>query len=373
MTPAPRKPAPFEVGAVKVAARKPPTARCPGWYWRAVVYEDGQERTVWVGRASREEAIATVSALVAEGRHHASAQDGIAPTDITTVELLLRAWFGAIEDRGDLRPATVSTYKGHARRLVQSMGTVRLDRVSKLTPEQHRDRALRAGTSTATVHTDLRVLGLAWRWGRSVGVVSDRELVMPKVKVEPTRAKRTPTIEEVERVIAAAPSYVKGVLEVMSGTGCRVGEAAGLRVGDVDLERSTITMHGKTGARTIPVDSWVVSCLRPWVAGRRAEDRMWTVTADTARRRVMASLPQLCALVKVPVFRSHGLRRSAADRMLRSGVDVATAAAILGHSPEVLLRYYRQVTLDDMTAAVARSGLGARTGKVIDFRGNNSK
>ena len=40
------------------------------------------------------------------------------------------------------------------------------------------------------------------------------------------------------------------------------------------------------------------------------------------------------------------------DRLARAGVDVGTAAAVLGHSPAVMLSVYRQVGLDERRAAI---------------------
>lgn len=47
------------------------------------------------------------------------------------------------------------------------------------------------------------------------------------------------------------------------------------------------------------------------------------------------------------------------DRMLRAGVDPATAASLTGHSVVVMSRFYRQVTEADREAAVARAALAA--------------
>jgi integrase len=55
----------------------------------------------------------------------------------------------------------------------------------------------------------------------------------------------------------------------------------------------------------------------------------------------------------------HGLRRMVVDRMLRAGVDPATAASLTGHSVVVMLRFYRQVTEADRKAAVAKAALAA--------------
>jgi integrase len=52
------------------------------------------------------------------------------------------------------------------------------------------------------------------------------------------------------------------------------------------------------------------------------------------------------------------------------GCDVGTAATLLGHSPEVMLRVYRKVTMGDMRDALRRAGRGRLPqGQVASFPG----
>lgn len=53
----------------------------------------------------------------------------------------------------------------------------------------------------------------------------------------------------------------------------------------------------------------------------------------------------------------------------RPVVDIATAAALLGHSPAVMLEHYRRVQASDLVAAVGRVQLGeAPAGQVLPLR-----
>ena len=55
--------------------------------------------------------------------------------------------------------------------------------------------------------------------------------------------------------------------------------------------------------------------------------------------------------------------------MARAGVDVGTAAAITGHSPEVMLRVYGRVTAEDMRRASQVALLGViPEGKLLTFK-----
>ena len=64
----------------------------------------------------------------------------------------------------------------------------------------------------------------------------------------------------------------------------------------------------------------------------------------------------------------RGLRRLAVDTCARAGVDPATAAALLGQSPVVMLQMYRQVSEEDKRRAVAKARLGHFSeGNVVAF------
>jgi len=66
----------------------------------------------------------------------------------------------------------------------------------------------------------------------------------------------------------------------------------------------------------------------------------------------------ICARLGQTVFSPHGLRRMIVNRVLRSGVDIKTAAELMGHSPEVMLSHHRRATQEDRAAGVAKAGLG---------------
>ena len=77
-------------------------------------------------------------------------------------------------------------------------------------------------------------------------------------------------------------------------------------------------------------------------------------------------LKRACKAAGVPRFSPNGLRRAATDAYARAGVDPAVAAAQSGHSIQVMMKHYRQVTKEDQRDAVERCGLGViPDGKII--------
>jgi integrase/recombinase XerC len=339
--------------------RGPHPERPDRWYWRAVRYGDGTEAVVWTGWATRDEVVATLRALPTDAPHRSRGERAA----LDTVEHLVRAWFAACEDgttrAKPLRPATLATYRQHAKRIAHGLGDVRVRALDGAAVARYVAERRRAGAASGTLALDIAVLRMAWTWARTLGEVPAREVAWPRFDTrERVRTRYTPKASEVAAVLDHLPGWAGDVVRVLWGTGARVGELADLRVASVDLDGGWLAVDGKTGARRIPLDPETLDVLRPYVDGRAPEARLWPVSREVARR-LPGRLGVACVAAGVPLWTSHALRRSAVDRLARSGVDVATAAALLGHSPAVMLTAYRQVSADDLSGAMARARLGA--------------
>jgi integrase len=89
---------------------------------------------------------------------------------------------------------------------------------------------------------------------------------------------------------------------------------------------------------------------------------LFTRKGRAAPARIHHQLVATCTRLGQTVFTSHGLRRMVVNRILRSGMDIKTAAELMGHSPCVMLSHYRRVTQEDRNAGVAKAGLGEALG-----------
>jgi integron integrase len=146
------------------------------------------------------------------------------------------------------------------------------------------------------------------------------------------RVKRVPTVlsaEEVRRVIEAVPAgrMSRLMMELMYGTGMRVGEVCTLRVRDIDLGRAQIIVRAAKGDKDRVV--MLPESLRGRLAGRVDEvERTWR--GDVARGGGYAPVPD-ALLHKRPragnelpwqfVFPSTVMRRDEAGRGMRWHAD----------------------------------------------------
>ena len=361
-----KPPKPVAVGRVHARPRRGPRG-AGEWYWQARVHEDGASRTVWTGWATAEGIVREIAGLVA--------RDGLAapapkPAAVVTVRDLMETWIAAQKSRADIAANTLLNYELAARHVASALGDVRLDRLDLAALERFRDQRLRGGASTGTVSLQVGVLAMAWTWGRQLGACPARDLPKLGMKFKPAanRNRHTPSPEDVVKVIGAMDGWARLATHLLFATGARMGVVAALRWRDVDFENEEVHLRGKTGERSFPLPPPVVEELRRWGPGELDAGLFGTKGITVYGGLRSKYLPRACDAAGVRPFSPHGLRRAAVDALLRAGIDVGTAASLLGHSPKVMLQHYRQSSTDDRQKAVAAARLGyLPEGRVIPF------
>lgn len=147
------------------------------------------------------------------------------------------------------------------------------------------------------------------------------------------------------------------MVELLYGTGIRVGELSGLDVDDVNRERRTVTVVGKGNKeRTVPFGVPADAALGRWIRVGRAGlhkphsgaalflgqrgGRIDQRTVRTVVDRLFASLGDTSATGP------HTLRHSAATHLLDGGADLRAVQEILGHSSLATTQLYTHVSVE---------------------------
>ncbi|MGD9529433.1 tyrosine-type recombinase/integrase [Pseudonocardia sp.] len=151
-------------------------------------------------------------------------------------------------------------------------------------------------------------------------------------------------------------------LEVLYGTGIRVGELCALDIDDVDRSRRTLRVLGK-GARerTVPYGVPAARALDRWLPDARAT--LVTPSSPPAlllgarggrldQRIVRATVRDaVSAAPGTPATGPHGLRHAAATHMLERGADLRFVQELLGHAQLASTQLYTHVTVERLRAA----------------------
>ena len=157
----------------------------------------------------------------------------------------------------------------------------------------------------------------------------------------------------------ADPAHLRdhAALELLYGTGIRVGELVGLDVDDVDLGRRTVRVLGKgSKERVVPFGAPAERAVLAWL--RRGRPRLATSSSGPAlllgarggrwgARQVREVVHRLMEGSESEArVGPHTLRHSAATHLLDGGADVRTVQEILGHASLATTQVYTHVSVD---------------------------
>lgn len=194
---------------------------------------------------------------------------------------------------------------------------------------------------------------------------------MPKLR-EPKTVMPTFTEAQAKKLIGWKPRdrferRLHLLVLVMLDTGCRVSEALGVRVRDIDFDNLLITLDGKgRKQRVVPISFELRRILYRYCRDfARSVDRLLFATREenkVSRRNVLRDVKQLCADLgfNPPARTVHAFRHTFAVNYLRRGGSVFHLQKVLGHSSLEMTRRYANLSTVDLQAAHERVSLLAR-------------
>jgi integrase/recombinase XerD len=175
------------------------------------------------------------------------------------------------------------------------------------------------------------------------------------------------------------------LLELLYGTGLRVSELAGLTVGALAADRSTITVRGKGGKeRVVPLGGPARACLEAWLALRRSGEGSGGVgvrdgrgrhkaylfpsrsaQGHLTRQRILQLVKELGAEAGIDPARlsPHVLRHAFATHLLAHGADLRAVQAMLGHADIATTQIYTHVQVERLAELVQANHPLARDGE----------
>lgn len=363
------------------------------WTQRVRVRQgDGTVRHVRVSAATKDacvEKVARLSVAVADRTYR--------PPSRQTLGEYLGGWLDGLT----VKPSTAANYRAAMTRyLVPRLGHVRLDQLDV----GHLDRLYRdlsdsglaPGTIRNHVHSSLRK---ALNDAVKKGYIPRNPATFATLPATNQPEMKTWTAPELDAFLdAEEASPYHPIWSLLATTGCRRGEALGLRWQDLDLDGATaiirqqvsvidhvvvVSAGTKTGrGRAVGLDARTVSVLRAQRAAQ-VQARLIMGTGWQHHDLVFASpdgspldpesvsqqFRRRVAALGLPRIRLHDLRHSWATLALEAGLDVKIVANRLGHSSTTITRdVYQHVSpATDTAAAELVAGLifGARSAQSV--------
>jgi integrase/recombinase XerD len=189
---------------------------------------------------------------------------------------------------------------------------------------------------------------------------------------QPRLLPETLTIDEVERLLEAAPDLRgRTLLELLYAAGLRVSEALGLDREDVSLDGGFVRVIGKGDKeRLVPVGDVALDWLARWLSDERprllslghvAPERGGPLFLGDRGRRMARQ--QAFGLVKSAARAAglsdrvspHTLRHSFATHLLEGGADLRIVQELLGHASISTTQLYTHLTGERVREVYARA------------------
>jgi integrase/recombinase XerC len=270
---------------------------------------------------------------------HLRARRRLSPHTVTAYERDLGAWVVDLKTRGieDLAALGARLEPAHLRGFLA----------------REHDRLSRNSVCRrlAAIRSFLRHLRREGRIARDVG------LLVPSPKGE-RKLPRFLKIEEMEELLAEPGEETRlgrrdrAILELMYGSGLRVGEAVGLNLGDLDLSGGWVRVLGKGAKeRTVPFGPPARAALEACLGDREGAGRdeplfvNYRGTRLTSRGVARMLARYLVRMASAKTLSPHGLRHSFATHLLAAGADLRTIQELLGHAELSTTQRYTHVDL----------------------------
>lgn len=139
------------------------------------------------------------------------------------------------------------------------------------------------------------------------------------------------------------------MVELLFLTGLRRAELARLRTSDIDLEKGTIFVRGKTGARELPIaNKGLVKVLARMLLRVHDGDEL----VHGGQYAIQTTFRRWRDRLKEDRLHPHALRHSFATALVAAGNDVHTIATVMGHVGLAMVMRYLHARGEAVTTAM---------------------
>lgn len=276
------------------------------------------------------------------------------------------SFFGYLELERRFSPHTLTAYKGDLYTFIQYLQDKQcLTSVSEVRHLHIRSwtvALMQGGQNPRSVTRKLSCLKTYFKFLKKRGQVEKDP--MQKV-VAPKSGKRLPVFIQESQMLALFTDMEFGedyagqlhrlLLETLYATGIRRGEAASLKISDVDLGRSVLRIAGKGGKeRLVPFARYLSELLERFLTIRRdtfPKSESWLFLNRKGERitpeNIYTIVKKYLSVVTTAEQRSpHVLRHSFATHLSNRGADLNAIKELLGHSNLAATQIYTHNSIE---------------------------
>nr|CAX83935.1 Tyrosine recombinase XerC subunit [uncultured bacterium] len=234
----------------------------------------------------------------------------------------------------------------------------------------------REGAAKSTLQRRMASVRAWFRYLEREGLAENNPAALVASPKQAQRLPRAPTEEDTARLIESLPppgpqSPLTGwarvrllrdgaILELLYGSGLRIGELCGLDRLDLNLRQAEVRVLGKGGKeRLVPLGSMAIQALERYLEARKAEapppDHLGPVFTGRQGgrlnpREVQRLVVKLRRRLGLPEkVTPHALRHAFATHLLQAGADLRSIQEMLGHASLTTTQRYTHLDLANLT------------------------
>ena len=287
-----------------------------------------------------------------------------------TIETLLAQWLEYLSQQGKSN-YTIVAYRRGMRHFIRWSEQAYEDRfetgaILPLDLEQWKTYQVKTQKSApATINQRLVAVSSFFAWCLNANIITKspcRSVKAIRLEKHKPRSIDGKTLKRLLRAVHRSGNLRDiAIVEMLSGTGIRVGELLDLQVEDiVDLDKRSaylIVRQGKYGNyRTIPLTKTVRQVLLDYLA---QYSKLWIGRKGTLTQSssVLRLLNKYCIQAKIEKVTPHQLRHTFATSYLQKNPDdLRGLAALLGHSDLNTVMLYTEPSLEELAQKMESSG-----------------
>jgi integrase/recombinase XerC len=292
---------------------------------------------------------------------------------------LLRAFEDHLALERRLAPNTVAAYRTDLRQLATFLARNRSSLARAGHPLLRRFLAQQhtLGYARASIARRVGAIRTFYRWAVTAERIGkDPALLLGRPKV----VNRLPTVLRPQEAAGLAEAPPPGrddpferaialrdraALELLYGSGLRVGEVAGLTADRIDVDRGRVMVLGKgSKEREVPISEYAAEAIeaylqvgRPEMAPGGSRHLFFNRRRRPFSERDIRSMVQRYGATLLPGRRvtPHTLRHSFATHLLEGGADIRAVQELLGHASVATTQRYTHVSKRRLFEAYGRA------------------
>ena len=183
--------------------------------------------------------------------------------------------------------------------------------------------------------------------GMEFGITIKRPHLLPEVVTDEDVEKLKDTIRNHHSWKRSITNDL-AIIETLSKTGMRRAELANLTVGDVDLNKCRVLVHGKGNKdRVIPFGAELFEILTEICQGKAEDERVFGMTKKSLGVKI-----HKWALKAGVNLHTHSFRHYFATKLVEKGANIRVVQELLGHSSLNTTQVYLSVTAGHLEDAI---------------------